>query len=147
MFYIPKSAYMMSMRRRDWPMRSLSMSTWWVGRRKMSRAKHWKWLVFPALSILSPCCLQSRYSWEFHGCWYPLRDSWDSIRTKSQPNLTLQRSLHIFYRRISRAWIFNSIGANILVKYLGEEGEKTPLAGAASICYPWDLVGLQIGNA
>lgn len=33
-----------------------------------------------------------------------------------------------------------SIGANILVKYLGEEGEKTPLAGAAAICCPWDLV-------
>ncbi|XP_078433843.1 alpha/beta-Hydrolases superfamily protein [Wolffia australiana] len=34
----------------------------------------------------------------------------------------------------------SSIGANILVKYLGEEGENTPLAGAASICSPWDLV-------
>ncbi|KAG9444003.1 hypothetical protein H6P81_015343 [Aristolochia fimbriata] len=33
-----------------------------------------------------------------------------------------------------------SIGANILVKYLGEEGENTPLAGAAAICSPWDLV-------
>ncbi|OAY82863.1 embryogenesis-associated protein EMB8 [Ananas comosus] len=33
-----------------------------------------------------------------------------------------------------------SIGANILVKYLGEDGENTPVAGAASICSPWDLV-------
>ncbi|XP_058087337.1 uncharacterized protein LOC131234460 isoform X1 [Magnolia sinica] len=33
-----------------------------------------------------------------------------------------------------------SIGANILVKYLGEDGENTPIAGAASICSPWDLV-------
>eukprot|EP00252_Welwitschia_mirabilis_P019910 TRINITY_DN4732_c0_g1_i1.p1 TRINITY_DN4732_c0_g1~~TRINITY_DN4732_c0_g1_i1.p1 ORF type:complete len:673 (-),score=111.87 TRINITY_DN4732_c0_g1_i1:14-2032(-) len=33
-----------------------------------------------------------------------------------------------------------SIGANILVKYLGEEGENTPLAGAAAVCCPWDLV-------
>lgn len=33
-----------------------------------------------------------------------------------------------------------SIGANILVKYLGEEGENTPLAGGAAICCPWDLV-------
>lgn len=33
-----------------------------------------------------------------------------------------------------------SIGANILVKYLGEDGENTPLAGAAAICCPWDLV-------
>ncbi|KAG0453479.1 hypothetical protein HPP92_024783 [Vanilla planifolia] len=36
--------------------------------------------------------------------------------------------------------IGTSIGANVLVKYLGEEGAKTPLAGAASICSPWDLV-------
>uniref|UniRef100_A0A0D6R189 AB hydrolase-1 domain-containing protein n=1 Tax=Araucaria cunninghamii TaxID=56994 RepID=A0A0D6R189_ARACU len=33
-----------------------------------------------------------------------------------------------------------SIGANILVKYLGEEGENTPLGGAVAICCPWDLV-------
>lgn len=26
------------------------------------------------------------------------------------------------------------------VKYLGEDGEDTPIAGAASICSPWDLV-------
>ncbi|CAA7396957.1 unnamed protein product [Spirodela intermedia] len=34
----------------------------------------------------------------------------------------------------------SSIGANVLVKYLGEDGEGTPVAGAASICSPWDLV-------
>ncbi|MCO5610589.1 hypothetical protein L7F22_064828 [Adiantum nelumboides] len=33
-----------------------------------------------------------------------------------------------------------SIGANILVKYLGEEGDSTPLGGAAAICCPWDLL-------
>jgi hypothetical protein len=26
------------------------------------------------------------------------------------------------------------------VKYIGEEGESTPIAGAASICSPWDLL-------
>ncbi|CAH8309266.1 unnamed protein product [Eruca vesicaria subsp. sativa] len=36
--------------------------------------------------------------------------------------------------------IGTSIGANILVKYLGEEGEKTPLKGAVAICSPWDLL-------
>ncbi|PKU86222.1 Embryogenesis-associated protein EMB8 [Dendrobium catenatum] len=47
------------------------------------------------------------------------------------------------HQKYSMAPIFavgTSIGANILVKYLGEEGEKTPVAGAASICSPWDLV-------
>jgi hypothetical protein len=29
---------------------------------------------------------------------------------------------------------------SIQVKYLGEEGESTPVAGAASICSPWDLL-------
>ncbi|XP_010256321.1 PREDICTED: embryogenesis-associated protein EMB8 [Nelumbo nucifera] len=33
-----------------------------------------------------------------------------------------------------------SIGANILVKYLGEDGENTPIAGAVAICSPWDLL-------
>ncbi|KAJ0972029.1 hypothetical protein J5N97_019988 [Dioscorea zingiberensis] len=36
--------------------------------------------------------------------------------------------------------IGTSIGANILVKYLGEDGENTPVVAAASVCSPWDLV-------
>lgn len=31
-----------------------------------------------------------------------------------------------------------SIGANILVKYLGEDGVNVPIIGAAAICSPWD---------
>ncbi|KAL6192140.1 hypothetical protein ACLB2K_038527 [Fragaria x ananassa] len=33
-----------------------------------------------------------------------------------------------------------SIGANILVKYLGEDGENVPVSGAAAICCPWDFL-------
>ncbi|KAK7279702.1 hypothetical protein RJT34_24759 [Clitoria ternatea] len=33
-----------------------------------------------------------------------------------------------------------SIGANVLVKYLGEDGEDIPVAGAVAICSPWDLL-------
>uniref|UniRef100_A0A7N0REQ7 AB hydrolase-1 domain-containing protein n=1 Tax=Kalanchoe fedtschenkoi TaxID=63787 RepID=A0A7N0REQ7_KALFE len=33
-----------------------------------------------------------------------------------------------------------SIGANVLVKYLGEDGENVPIAGAVAICSPWDLL-------
>nr|XP_043620904.1 embryogenesis-associated protein EMB8-like [Erigeron canadensis] len=36
--------------------------------------------------------------------------------------------------------IGTSIGANVLVKYLGEDGVNVPLVGAASICNPWDLL-------
>lgn len=48
--------------------------------------------------------------------------------------------LHQEYPKAPLFAIGTSIGANILVKYLGEEGENTPLAGASSICSPWDLV-------
>ncbi|KAK9810879.1 hypothetical protein WJX73_005069 [Symbiochloris irregularis] len=33
-----------------------------------------------------------------------------------------------------------SLGANILVRYLGEEGEGTPIVAAVSMCNPFDLV-------
>ncbi|ESQ43657.1 hypothetical protein EUTSA_v10013194mg [Eutrema salsugineum] len=33
-----------------------------------------------------------------------------------------------------------SIGANVLVKYLGEDGPDTPLIGATAVCSPWDLL-------
>ncbi|EPS73207.1 hypothetical protein M569_01550, partial [Genlisea aurea] len=33
-----------------------------------------------------------------------------------------------------------SIGANILVKYLAEDGIGTPVTGAAAICSPWDCL-------
>nr|GEV51731.1 embryogenesis-associated protein EMB8-like [Tanacetum cinerariifolium] len=36
--------------------------------------------------------------------------------------------------------IGTSLGANILVKYLGEDGTNAPIDGAASICNPWDLL-------
>ncbi|KAI7752924.1 hypothetical protein M8C21_000083, partial [Ambrosia artemisiifolia] len=36
--------------------------------------------------------------------------------------------------------IGTSLGANILVKYLGEDGVNVPIVGAASICNPWDIL-------
>ncbi|KAJ3359149.1 hypothetical protein GGF32_009596 [Allomyces javanicus] len=33
-----------------------------------------------------------------------------------------------------------SLGSNILVKYLGEEGKKAPFVGAVSVCNPFDFV-------
>ncbi|KAL4312883.1 hypothetical protein GQ457_01G029400 [Hibiscus cannabinus] len=47
------------------------------------------------------------------------------------------------HRQYSKAPLFaigTSIGANILVKYLGEDREKVPIAGAVAICSPWDLL-------
>ena len=34
-----------------------------------------------------------------------------------------------------------SLGGNILVRYLGEEGDQCPISAAASLCNPLDLVG------
>ncbi|XP_037471349.1 embryogenesis-associated protein EMB8-like isoform X2 [Triticum dicoccoides] len=48
--------------------------------------------------------------------------------------------LHQKYPEAPLFTVGTSLGANILVKYLGEEGESIPIAGAASICSPWDLL-------
>ncbi|XAR56312.1 Alcohol O-acetyltransferase [Bertholletia excelsa] len=48
--------------------------------------------------------------------------------------------LHSQYPEAPLFVLGTSIGANILVKYLGEEGIKSPVSGAAAICCPWDLL-------
>ncbi|KAL2477617.1 alpha/beta-hydrolase superfamily protein [Forsythia ovata] len=47
--------------------------------------------------------------------------------------------LHCQYPEAPLCAVGTSIGANILVKYLGEDGSNVPLIGAAAICSPWDL--------
>ncbi|XVE67467.1 hypothetical protein DITRI_Ditri08aG0163600 [Diplodiscus trichospermus] len=48
--------------------------------------------------------------------------------------------MHCEYPEAPLYAVGTSIGANILVKYLGEDGTNTPLVGAAAICSPWDLL-------
>ncbi|XP_050214365.1 embryogenesis-associated protein EMB8 isoform X2 [Mercurialis annua] len=48
--------------------------------------------------------------------------------------------LHNEYSKAPLFAVGTSIGANLLVKYLGEEGERTHIAGAVAICNPWDLL-------
>ncbi|GMP79187.1 hypothetical protein CsSME_00034834 [Camellia sinensis var. sinensis] len=51
--------------------------------------------------------------------------------------------IHYLHHEYAKAPLFavgTSIGANILVKYLGEDGENVPIAGAVAICSPWDLL-------
>ncbi|XP_058218068.1 embryogenesis-associated protein EMB8 isoform X6 [Rhododendron vialii] len=48
--------------------------------------------------------------------------------------------LHREYANATLYAVGTSIGANILVKYLGEHGENVPVAGAVAICSPWDLL-------
>ena len=38
-----------------------------------------------------------------------------------------------------------SLGANILVRYLGEGGAECPISAAVSMCNPFDLVSLLTG--
>ncbi|TQE10066.1 hypothetical protein C1H46_004356 [Malus baccata] len=53
---------------------------------------------------------------------------------------TVVNNLNHEYPKAPLFIVGTSIGANILVKYLGEDGEKTPAAGAVAICSPWDLL-------
>ncbi|KAL2324741.1 hypothetical protein Fmac_023799 [Flemingia macrophylla] len=51
--------------------------------------------------------------------------------------------INYLHKEKSKAPLFvvgTSIGANIMVKYLGEDGENIPVAGAVAICSPWDLL-------
>ncbi|XP_008237346.1 PREDICTED: embryogenesis-associated protein EMB8 [Prunus mume] len=53
---------------------------------------------------------------------------------------TVVSNLHDEYPNAPLFLVGLSIGANILVKYLGEDGDKVPVAGAVAICSPWDLL-------
>ncbi|XP_043713779.1 phospholipase ABHD3-like [Telopea speciosissima] len=48
--------------------------------------------------------------------------------------------LHREYPQAPVFVVGTSLGANILVKYLGEDGDNTSIAGAVAICSPWDLL-------
>ena len=39
------------------------------------------------------------------------------------------------------------VTANILVRYLGEQGSKTPIAAAVSMCNPFDLVRFFLSHS
>ncbi|WCJ18477.1 alpha/beta-Hydrolases superfamily protein [Euphorbia peplus] len=48
--------------------------------------------------------------------------------------------IHSQYPEAPLYAVGTSIGANILVKYLGEQGLEIPLTGAAAVCSPFDLL-------
>ncbi|KAL3651536.1 hypothetical protein CASFOL_004538 [Castilleja foliolosa] len=48
--------------------------------------------------------------------------------------------IHCQYPEAPLFVVGTSIGANILVNYLGEEGVNAPIIGAAAICSTWDLL-------
>ncbi|KAI3448346.1 hypothetical protein Pfo_005011 [Paulownia fortunei] len=48
--------------------------------------------------------------------------------------------VHCQYLEAPLYVVGTSIGANILVKYLAEDGTNAPIIGAAAICSPWDLL-------
>ncbi|TQD94904.1 hypothetical protein C1H46_019450, partial [Malus baccata] len=53
---------------------------------------------------------------------------------------SVANNLHHEYPKAPLFLVGTSIGANVLVKYLGEDGDKTPAAGAVAVCSPWDLL-------
>ncbi|XP_010521047.1 PREDICTED: phospholipase ABHD3 [Tarenaya hassleriana] len=55
----------------------------------------------------------------------------------------IRRAIDHIHSQFPEAPLFavgTSIGANVLVKYLGEDGPTTPLVGATAVCSPWDLL-------
>jgi predicted alpha/beta-fold hydrolase len=55
----------------------------------------------------------------------------------------LRHVINLLHKRLPKAPLFAigySLGANILVKYLGEEGTQTPLTGAISMSNPFDFI-------
>ncbi|GAB2291195.1 hypothetical protein Dimus_025454 [Dionaea muscipula] len=52
----------------------------------------------------------------------------------------LVRYIHNEFHNAPIFLVGTSIGANILVKYLGEVGDDVPIAGAVAVCSPWDLL-------
>ncbi|KAG6427271.1 hypothetical protein SASPL_111513 [Salvia splendens] len=48
--------------------------------------------------------------------------------------------IHCQYPEAPLYVVGTSIGANMLIKYLAEEGMNAPVVGAAAICSPWDLL-------
>ncbi|XP_047322777.1 embryogenesis-associated protein EMB8-like isoform X2 [Impatiens glandulifera] len=48
--------------------------------------------------------------------------------------------IHKQYQEAPLFIVGTSVGANVLVKYLGEEGNNTPIVGAVAICSPWDAL-------
>ncbi|KAK3184799.1 hypothetical protein Dsin_032085 [Dipteronia sinensis] len=53
---------------------------------------------------------------------------------------TVIDQIHSQYPEAPLFSVGTSIGSNILVKYLGEDGVNTPIVGAAAVCCPWDLL-------
>nr|KYP74742.1 hypothetical protein KK1_007434 [Cajanus cajan] len=79
----------------------------------------WKVVVFGGVSITS--------NFSYNAGWT------EDVRTV----------INYLHKEKSKAPLFvvgTSIGANILVKYLGEDGENIPVAGAVAVCSPWDLL-------
>ncbi|KAL8114738.1 hypothetical protein AgCh_021559 [Apium graveolens] len=55
----------------------------------------------------------------------------------------IRKVVEHIHQRYPEAPLFvvgTSLGANIVVKYLGEEGANIPISGAAAICSPYDLL-------
>lgn len=66
-----------------------------------------------------------------------------SLTLSHIPGATRRRVVDMVQKRypsselLAAGW---SLGANILVRYLGEEGSRSPISAAASLCNPLDLV-------
>lgn len=70
----------------------------------------------------------------------PVTSDWFYNAGWTEDTRVLINYLHKEYPKAPLFVVGLSIGANILVKYLGENGENIPVSGAVAICSPWDLL-------
>ncbi|KAL3814518.1 hypothetical protein ACJIZ3_015786 [Penstemon smallii] len=70
----------------------------------------------------------------------PLTSDWFYHGTWTGDMRTVIKLLHSQYPEAPLFLVGTSIGANMLIFYLGEDGINVPIAGAAAICCPWDPV-------
>ncbi|KAL3838889.1 hypothetical protein ACJIZ3_023480 [Penstemon smallii] len=70
----------------------------------------------------------------------PLTSDWFYHGTWTEDMRTVIKLLHSQYPETALFLVGTSIGANMMIFYLGEDGINVPIAGAAAICCPWDPV-------
>lgn len=94
--------------------------------------------------IQIPSSWQLAGPWEVrlhpHGCVWPVTSPipsafWPALRWPSMHDCSGSDASH-------SPCVLRLPAANILVRYLGEEGEKTPIRAAISMCNPFNLVSI-----
>ncbi|CAN0880647.1 Embryogenesis-associated protein EMB8 [Linum grandiflorum] len=73
-----------------------------------------------------------------------ITSDWFYTAGGTEDSRTIIEHVHQEYPDTPLYVVGTSIGANILVKYLGEDSVNVPILGAVAVCSPWDLTSHSI---